>query len=254
MVSKNNEKYFKILDAEKIEIEIDIGLNEMIFNSVNNKTNNNELYMRMLKYLLCDKNELIENNKYINKKEKNSQLLYMVGGPGSGKSSGKKKILELNNLDYNTFINIDPDDLLEFFFNNSEYNRKFIFSFNEKIIKYFSFEKYNIIWDTSGRSYNWAKDTILKTLKNLNYNIIICIMYNKIENVKSRIKIRAEKIGRNIPNHYLNNTYTTLKNVIPKYLNLDCKYADHIYIYDNSGSQLNLVYHSSCNGGNKKIF
>ena len=61
-------------------------------------------------------NKFIDNR--IQGKSQNKVAIIMVGGPGSGKSSGRDKTLEMLEMKFEQFVNIDPDEIIGSLFNN----------------------------------------------------------------------------------------------------------------------------------------
>lgn len=59
--------------------------------------------------------------------------------------------------------------------------------------------------------------------------------------------------GRGVTEGYARASYETLKQVIPKYLSLDCDIVNgSIFLYDND-TQIKLIYSTQCMDGVKKI-
>ena len=75
---------------------------------------------------------------------------------------------------------------------------------------------------------------------------------NNIENALERIQKRADKEGRNVDENYARKVYKILSSTVPKYLSLDCEYADSIYLYDNSKENISLIYITTCDDSEKK--
>ena len=88
------------------------------------------------------------NNKLLNIK-RNKNAIIMVGGPGSGKTSGIKIVLDITKKKLDDYVIVSPDDVLENFFysdrtkyseankiNNQLYKNVFFFKKNFKIKSY----------------------------------------------------------------------------------------------------------------------
>lgn len=102
------------------------------------------------------------------------------------------------------------------------------------------------------KNFDWYSENIIKRLKELSYNVSLVIVINNIETVLPRIKERAEHEGRIVREGYTRSVYEALNSAIPKYSALDCKYADRIFIYDNS-EVLKLIFTTYCKGEEKLL-
>lgn len=185
-------------------------------------------------------------------KEKNRIALYMVGGPGSGKTTIKHKLLKQLKLKYNTFIDFDPDEIFTLFFENDRTYRNYTFEFNRTLFKILYNEGYNIIWDTSGINLYWTKDNLIRALNNANYTLNICIVKNTMEIAKVRIAHRQAINDRVVFKDYIEKTYKDIDKLINVYKNMDCNNAKNIFIFDNSLKRYKLIFHSTCDGRSKK--
>ena len=176
----------------------------------------------------------------------------LVGGPGSGKSSGKSDSIRRLNKSQNDFVNIDPDEIITTLFENDNNCRGQVNSINDKSFEMAIQKNKNIIFDGTGKDFAWYSEDVLKRLKNLGYNVNLVIVANDVETVLGRIKKRAQEMGRDVSESYTRMVYSALNTAIPEYLNLDCSYANSIFLYDNSGT-LKLIYKSSCQGDKKTL-
>jgi len=176
----------------------------------------------------------------------------MVGGPGSGKSSGKSKTISYLKKEIKDFVNIDPDEIITS-----------LFSLNRNcyvpagIINNKSFEKAihdnkNIVFDGTGKNFEWYSENVIKRLKDNKYNVNLVIVTNNFNSVIKRIEEREKKEGRTVNLQYASEVYETLKTAIPKYIDLKCDFIDKIWLYDNS-DVLKLILYISCIDGQKKL-
>ena len=196
-------------------------------------------------------NAFIDNR--LSTASQDKQAIVLVGGPGSGKSSGKNATINYIGKTYQDFANIDPDEILSKLFNNDNTCRQIVNDINDKSYEMAIEQNKNIIFDGTGRDFEWYSTDVLKKLKDNEYHVILVIVINNLENVLPRIKQRAEEVGRDVSEDYTRSVYETLSLAIPKYLSLDCEYADHIYLYDNSKESIHLIYKTSCKDGVKKM-
>jgi predicted ABC-type ATPase len=183
-------------------------------------------------------------------KSKNEKIaIVLVGGPGSGKSEGKKDVIRKIKKTIKDFVNIDPDEILTTLFENKNECRKEVNIINDQSYEMSISQGKNIIFDGTGKDFDWYSANVLKRLKDSGYKVSLVIVMNNVEIVLERIKKRAEETGRDVPVEYTQSVYDALSNAIPRYLSLDCTYADSIYLYDNSKETIHLVYSTNCVGG-----
>ena len=196
-------------------------------------------------------------DKYINEKlsdaKKEKKAIIMVGGPGSGKTSGLDILINMLKKNKEDFVSIDPDDVLNKFFNsNRKYYRKvepITNTLYEKTLE----KNYNIIFDRTGTNFVSYYNDVIKKIKANGYNVILCIVYNNYYNVKSRLKKRELETGRAVNETYAKNSYRDLTFNIPKYSKLDCDDVNDIFIFDNTSSSIELIYRSHCNNDKRII-
>jgi len=198
-----------------------------------------------------------EIDMYISEKlrsvKNEKKAIIMVGGPGSGKTSGLNVLINMLKKNKDDFVSIDPDDILKTFFNS---NRKY-YSKVEPINKAL-YEKtlegnYNLIFDRTGTNYDSYYNTVIKKIKEEGYNIVLCIVYNNYYSVKARLKKREAETGRAVNETYARNSYRDLTFNIPKYVNLNCDDTDDIFVFDNTSSSIELIYRSQCKKGEKTV-
>ena len=196
-------------------------------------------------------------NKYINEKfsnaKKEKKAIIMVGGPGSGKTSGLDILINMMKKTKEDFVSIDPDDIFNIFFNsNRKYYRK-VEPINNILYEKTLENNYNIIFDRTGTNFVSYYNDVIKKIKAHGYNVVLCIIYNNYYNVKSRLKKRELETGRAVNEQYAKNSYRDLTFNIPKYSKLDCDDVNDIFIFDNTSSSIELIYRSYCDKDKKII-
>jgi predicted ABC-type ATPase len=173
------------------------------------------------------------NNKLLNAKKGKSAII-MVGGPGSGKSSGIKVLLDMTKKNLDDYVIINPDDVLEEFFNSDRTKYTEANIINEKLYETALKNNYNIIFDRTGTNFEVYYNTVISRIKDKRYNVILCIVYNNYTNVKKRIEQRTAKTGRAVNENYARSSYRDLTFNIPKYIKLNCQNVDDIFCFDNT--------------------
>ena len=197
-----------------------------------------------------------EINGFLNKRLSSAGTdkiaIVMVGGPGSGKSSAKAQTISYLKKKKEDFVNIDPDEIITNLFNIDTkcYDQAGII--NNKSLEMAIKQNKNIIFDGTGRNFDWYSTNVIKLLKDLGYNLNLVIVTNNINTVVNRIEKRAREEGRTVNITYASSVYNTLKTAIPQYLNLNCDFVDKIFFYDNS-EKLNLILYTDCSNGKKKL-
>ena len=174
--------------------------------------------------------------------------IVMVGGPGSGKSSGKSQTITYLKKQPKNFVNIDPDEIITNIFNNDTNCYTPVEKINNESFKMAIAQNKNIVFDGTGRNFEWYSKNVIKLLKDLGYNVNLVVVSNNVK----RIQKRAEEEGRNVNAQYTTQVYKTLETAIAQYLDLDCDFTDNIFLYDNSDT-LKLILHTSCVNGVKQI-
>lgn len=198
-----------------------------------------------------------EIQDFINKRlivtgNQDKTAIVMVGGPGSGKSSGKEQTFANLGKNSNEFVNIDPDEVLTNLFNNNNDCRSQVNKINDDSFALSIEQDKNIIFDGTGKDFEWYSKNVIELLTNKGYKVHLVIVNNNVSQVLSRIEKRAKDTGRDVNRNYTETVYNELNKAIPKYLELTCKSVNgSIYLYDNS-SQLKLVYSTYCNKDNEK--
>ena len=177
----------------------------------------------------------------------------MVGGPGSGKTSGLNIVLNMLKKNEEDYISINPDDILKKFFNSDKKYYNKVEPINQELYSEVLSNNYNIIFDRVGTNFESYLNNVILKIKNAGYNIVLCVIYNTYTNVKDRIKRRELETGRGVDEVYAKNSYRELTFNIPKYIKLECNNVDEIFCFDNTSKSIELIYRSYCNNNNKIV-
>ena len=177
----------------------------------------------------------------------------MVGGPGSGKTSGLDIVINMLKKNKPDFVSINPDDILEKFFNSNRIYYHKVEPINEELYQEVLKDGYNIIFDRTGTNFVSYYNNVIKKIKNDGYNIILCIIYNNYTNTFPRIKKRENETGRKVNPVYVKNSYRDLTFNIPKYIKLNCDDVDDIFCFDNTSKSIELIYRSYCKNNEKIV-
>lgn len=179
--------------------------------------------------------------------------IVLVGGPGSGKSTGKSKTLSFLNKEFSDFANIDPDEILTSLFNNNNECYDDVAKINTESFNLAIKKNKNLIFDGTGKSYKWYSKNVIKKLTKSGYTVHLVIVTNNVDTVLKRIKKRARETGRDVDEKYTKSVYEALNGAIPKYLDLDCSFAHAIYLFDNSSDDIKLIYKTLCDKNDEKM-
>ena len=185
------------------------------------------------------------NNKLLNIK-RNKNAIIMVGGPGSGKTSGIKIVLDMTKKILDDYVIVSPDDVLQDFFNYDRTKYGEANKINNQLYDNALKNNYNIIFDRTGTNFEVYYNNDISKIKGKGYNVVLCIVYNNYTNVKDRIMERTAKTGRAVNEGYAKSSYRDLTFNIPKYLKLNCQKVDEIFCFDNTSSSIELIYRSKC--------
>ena len=185
------------------------------------------------------------NNKLLNiKRDKNA--IIMVGGPGSGKTSGVKIVLDMTKKGIDDYVIVSPDDVLEDFFNSDRTKYAEANKINNQLYEKALKNNYNIIFDRTGTNFEDYYANVISRIKDSGYNVVLCIVYNNYTNAKTRIEERTAKTGRAVNNAYARSSYRDLTFNIPKYIALNCQKVDEIFCFDNTSTSIEVIYRSKC--------
>lgn len=185
------------------------------------------------------------------KKEKHA--IIMVGGPGSGKTSGINIVLNMVKKDYSDYVAINPDDALEMFYKSDIGYYTGANKINDLLYETALNTNCNIIFDRTGTNFEVYNSTVISKIKSKGYKIVLCIVYNNYTSASIRIKKRAAETGRNVDEIYARGSYRDLTFNIPKYIALHCQNVDEIFCFDNTAKSIELIYRSTCNNGMKMV-
>ena len=191
----------------------------------------------------------MKTNSYIKKiKRENKPIVFlMIGGPGSGKSNIKKKVLEKFNYNISNFVDLDPDETLKDLYNNNLNKFDKSKKVYDKLLKHFIENNNNLIIDKVGSDYNKINDLIKKFKKK--YKIYLIIVYTDLDIALDRIKKRSKKTGRSIRSRPGKNwpysDYKKLPSSVRKYLDYSCNKVNNIFIYDNNKDSI-IIFESEC--------
>jgi predicted ABC-type ATPase len=183
--------------------------------------------------------------------------IIMVGGPGSGKSTAQALVLQQLNKKMTDFINIDPDQILKDKYGNinTPENRAAVEKINDMLYTETFAKTCNLIFDGTGKDFDWYNANVIKKLKNEGYTTYLCIiMMHDIKTAKERIASRKEQTNRDVPDWYVDQTYESLDEIIDNYLNIPCTELDNLFLYDNTSDTIRLEMRSSCTEDKNKIF
>jgi predicted ABC-type ATPase len=207
--------------------------------------NKSSLSQQNKKDITQEEIDIYINNKLLNAKKGKSAII-MVGGPGSGKSSGIKVLFDMTKKKLDDYVIINPDDVLEVFFNSDRTKYTEANIINEKLYENAVKNNYNIVFDRTGTNFEVYYNTVISRIKDKRYNVILCIVYNNYANVKKRIEQRTANTGRVVNENYARSSYRDLTFNIPKYIKLNCQNVDDIFCFDNTSTSIELIYRSKC--------
>ncbi len=185
------------------------------------------------------------NNKLLNIK-RNKSAIIMVGGPGSGKTSGVKIVLDMTKKDLDDYVIVSPDDVLEDFFNSDRTKYPEAIKINNQLYEKALKNNNNIIFDRTGTNFEDYYANVISRIKDSGYNVVLCIVYNNYTNAKNRIEERTAKTGRAVDKVYARSSYRDLTFNIPKYIALNCQKVDEIFCFDNTSTSIEVIYRSKC--------
>ncbi len=185
------------------------------------------------------------NNKLLNIK-RNKSAIIMVGGPGSGKTSGVKIVLDMTKKDLDDYVIVSPDDVLEDFFNSDRTKYPEAIKINNQLYEKALKNNNNIIFDRTGTNFEDYYANVISRIKDSGYNVVLCIVYNNYTNAKNRIEERTAKTGRAVDKAYARSSYRDLTFNIPKYIALNCQKVDEIFCFDNTSTSIEVIYRSKC--------
>lgn len=180
-------------------------------------------------------------------------IIILCGPSGSGKSAIKSSLLSENITNY---INVDPDDIrslltehgMNFEGEDPKVMAGITNQFNSRMMLYAISNRFNIVFDTTGRNMHAMKEVLTLTK---GYFKLFTAVYTTWENCEARIIARnAQNIGKRkeLPLEIANEIYNgflkgTLSNYLVKYP-IQGK-VDIIKLFDNNvpmGTEARLIY------------
>jgi predicted ABC-type ATPase len=183
----------------------------------------------------------------------NKVALVLVGGPGSGKSRIKDKTLGKLDMRKQEFVDIEPDIILTELFKNDNTCRTQVNTINDRIYETAIEQGKNIIFDGTGKDFDWYFKSVIQRLVNSGYAVNLAIVISTVENALKRIQTRTIKEGRTVDVEYATSVYTMLATTIPKYVDLRCNFVNtRIFVYNNAFN-LQLIYQTHCDNGKKSV-
>ena len=179
--------------------------------------------------------------------------IFMIGSPGSGKTTLKEYFVKSINKTMKDFINLDPDYIMTQLPKYQQlqkaketktqsaaqcYNSSYVI--NDVLYTMAQNQNYNIILDGTGKEYKWTSGQI-ENLYYLGYTIPNCIVIVDDVNISiKRAQKRGLETGRVITPSNIIKINDQINNIIPLYKSN--KRAKHIIIYNNTNKP-NIIYH-----------
>jgi predicted ABC-type ATPase len=161
--------------------------------------------------------------------------IIMVGGPGSGKSKGQSKTIELLGLDESTFVKVDPDRVLTTLLNSDNDQYPKAAPVLKTLINKTLESKKNIVFDFTGRSIVGSMVNVTRLRQN-GYNVVVSITLLDTETAVDRAKKRSLREGRSVDTDYLKLTYDAIKKLVPDYIKNGL--FDSVFVFDNNGESI----------------
>ena len=183
-------------------------------------------------------------------------IIVMVGGPGSGKSSARKKSIHSMRFRASDFVVIDPDEIVTKVFGN-DYSQYWIDSLdhdnpetshkldvvmmNNMNFQYAIGNRYNIVFDGTGRNVEFTRSNVIENARTHGYRVVVCVNILDASEALKRSEERGTLTGRKVDTDYLTGVYDTLFTVILEYLQMGCSVVDIIQVYDNTDDMVMVV-------------
>ena len=192
---------------------------------------------------MCDfpserKLKLLHDKLFKDAKQCYPTSIIMVGGPGSGKSVARVQCIKALKYNIKDFVVIDPDEIYTLFKTNE--CRNIINHINDIYFQHAYNNHYHLVFDGTGKNFNWTYKEVIQKLKKESYRIIVCISLLNVKEALQRIKKREKLTQRKVPENFTKDVYKQLTKVIPKYLKLKEKDVDIILVFDNT-KKLTLI-------------
>ena len=179
--------------------------------------------------------------------------IFMIGSPGSGKTTLKEYFVKSINKTMKDFINLDPDYIMTQLPKYQQlqkaketktqsaalcYNSSYVI--NDVLYTMAQNQNYNIILDGTGKEYKWTAGQI-ENLYHLGYTIYICIIVvDNIDTLIKRAQLRGLDTGRTIVPETIIKINNQININIPLYKKN--KRAKNIIVYNNDGEKPIEIY------------
>ena len=183
------------------------------------------------------KERVIENyiKSALKRKKKEKIAIIMVGGPGSGKTNARIEVIEKLKMNTEDFVIVDQDIIVTKYFNNDNKCRNEVNKINDHLYQKAYEGGYNLVYDGTGRNFDYYTKYVINKLKNAGYTTHLCIVIlANLDEAFKRINTRSENTGRYMRREFVVDAYAKLQTAIPQYLNLPCPSVDYIYLFDNT--------------------
>jgi len=191
--------------------------------------------------------------------EETPTLLVLCGPPGAGKSATKKQLLKRLGVD--TYVSVDPDDIRTQLmkagvdFPDPKTMSGLTNKFNERLSDFVLSEKFNIVFDTTGRNYS-AVNSLVRKANEVGYNTNLAVIYASRATCLRRVEQRnvADTSGRiPVPLDVAAEIYDAFLKPkgVASMLLLDYPVpADQVFLWNNDtdGADPELLFHQ-LNGG-----
>lgn len=178
--------------------------------------------------------------------------IFMMGGTASGKSS-----LVRGKIDESKFVKVDADGVKERLpeyqqaisqsaRNAAEIVHEESSALSKEIREAAIASGKNFVFDGTGKNADKYVG-MMERAQSLGYKVTVIGSHLDVETAKSRSRARAEKTGRWVPEHFIDDAYHN----IPRNFKKVMRAADSWALYDNRGSKARLVWESD--GGKEVI-
>ena len=169
------------------------------------------------------------------------KAVFTIGGPGAGKSYSIHLVLKDLEVNADSLIKIDPDDVLEKLFDNKnsvDTRRIHINPLTDKMYEVALRTKKSFISDGTGRNFAMISKRVAEC-KLQGFKTILVITAPATSRRMTEIENRAARTGRSVQKDFIENTYMQLKTHIPFYMRI----ADATYLYANTydGKPLKVI-------------
>jgi predicted ABC-type ATPase len=178
--------------------------------------------------------------------------IVLIGGPASGKSTVKEAYLKRIGRNDEEYVTLDPDFILTSLraYQSAQQSQSekpncypVAYEINDRNLEYALKNNASIIFDGTGRDFNWtANELIERMLVKNGYIVDLCIVTLDVDIALRRALGRAERTGRHVPDSVIRQIHADVARNIPLYRGL--KTPARIVVVDNSGPEPQFVYDS----------